>query len=75
MHEFSWVSTVNWLTNLKIFNCLRSGLPAITDLAAMRDAAVRLGADPFLIQPKVSTTLLLDYYNIEADVARKYKLI
>ena len=47
------------------------GLPAILDLAAMRDAAVRLGADPFVIQPKISTTLLLDYYNIEADVARK----
>jgi hypothetical protein len=37
----------------------------------MRDAAVRLGADPQTIQPKISTTLLLDYYNIEADVARK----
>jgi aconitase A len=48
-----------------------SGLPAIIDLAAMRDAAVRLGADPYAIQPKISTTLLLDYYNIEADVARK----
>ncbi len=48
-----------------------SGLPAIIDLAAMRDAAVRLGADPHVIQPKIPTTLLLDYYNIEADVARK----
>ncbi|CAF3899779.1 unnamed protein product [Adineta steineri] len=48
-----------------------SGLPAIIDLAAMRDAAVRLGADPNIIQPKIPTTLLLDYYNIEADVARK----
>ena len=37
----------------------------------MRDAAVRLGSDPHVIQPKVSTTLLLDCYNIEADVARK----
>ena len=52
--------------------CLCSrGLPAIIDLAAMRDAAVRLGADPHLVQPKVLTTLFLDYYNIEADVARK----
>ncbi|CAF3339350.1 unnamed protein product [Rotaria sp. Silwood1] len=48
-----------------------SGLPAIIDLAAMRDAAVRLGVDPYVIQPKIATTLLLDYYNIEADVARK----
>ncbi len=48
-----------------------SGLPAIIDLAAMRDAAVRLGFDPYVIQPKIPTTLLLDYYNIEADVARK----
>ncbi|CAF4527008.1 unnamed protein product [Rotaria sp. Silwood2] len=48
-----------------------SGLPAIIDLAAMRDAAVRLGVDPNVIQPKIATTLLLDYYNIEADVARK----
>jgi aconitase A len=48
-----------------------SGLPAIIDLAAMRDVAVRLGVDPNVIQPKIPTTLLLDYYNIEADVARK----
>jgi aconitate hydratase len=48
-----------------------SGLPAIIDLAAMRDAAVRLGLDPYAIQPKIPTTLLLDYYNIEADVAKK----
>lgn len=37
----------------------------------MRDAAVRLGADPQAIQPKIPTTLLLDCYNMEADVARK----
>ena len=48
-----------------------SGLPAILDLAAMRDAAITLGIDPHAIQPKIATTLLLDYYNIEADVARK----
>lgn len=48
-----------------------SGLPAILDLAAMRDAAAKLGYDPDMIQPKIPTTLLLDYYNIEADVARK----
>ncbi|CAF0901250.1 unnamed protein product [Adineta ricciae] len=48
-----------------------SGLPAIIDLAAMRDAAVRLGIDPLTIQPSVPTTLLLDYYNMDADVARK----
>jgi len=48
-----------------------SGLPAIIDLAAMRDAAVRLGIDPHRVQPKTLTTLLLDCYNIEADVARK----
>lgn len=48
-----------------------SGLPAIIDLAAMRDAAVRLGYDPNVVQPKIPTTLLLDYHNIEADVARK----
>ncbi|CAF4842299.1 unnamed protein product, partial [Rotaria socialis] len=48
-----------------------SGLPAIIDLTAMRDAAASLGANPNLIQPRIPTTLLLDYYNIEADVARK----
>lgn len=48
-----------------------SGLPAILDLAAMRDAAVRLGANPNAIQPKIPTTLLLDCHNMEADVARK----
>jgi hypothetical protein len=37
----------------------------------MRDAAASLGVNPNLIQPRIATTLLLDYYNIEADVARK----
>ncbi|CAF4322784.1 unnamed protein product, partial [Rotaria magnacalcarata] len=37
-----------------------SGLPAIIDLAAMRDAAASLGANPNLIQPRIPTTLLLD---------------
>lgn len=41
----------------------------------MRDAAVRLCDDPDLIQPQIPTTLLLDYYNIEADVAKKFDSI
>ena len=72
MHEFSYVfSSRDFRSSSPTCLSFSSGLPAILDLAAMRDAAITLGVDPHAIQPKIATTLLLDYYNIEADVARK----
>ncbi len=38
-----------------------TGVPAIVDLAAMRDAVVRLGADPSSINPKIPADLVIDH--------------
>ncbi len=38
-----------------------TGVPAVVDLAAMRDAAVKLGADPERINPLVPVDLVIDH--------------
>jgi aconitate hydratase len=38
-----------------------TGVPAVVDLAAMRDAAARLGADPKAINPLVPVDLVIDH--------------
>jgi aconitate hydratase len=38
-----------------------TGVPAVVDLAAMRDAAARLGADPKKVNPLVSVDLVIDH--------------
>ncbi len=38
-----------------------TGVPAIVDLAAMRDAVRRLGADPRQINPKIPADLVIDH--------------
>jgi len=38
-----------------------TGVPAVVDLAAMRDAAVRLGGDPKKINPQVPVDLVIDH--------------
>ncbi|HRE45866.1 MAG TPA: aconitase family protein, partial [Terricaulis sp.] len=38
-----------------------TGVPAVVDLAAMRDAAVKLGADPEKINPLVPVDLVIDH--------------
>ena len=38
-----------------------TGLPAIVDLAAMRDAIGRLGYDPKLVNPLIQTDLVIDH--------------
>lgn len=38
-----------------------TGVPAIVDLAAMRDAMVKLGGDPTLINPLVPVDLIIDH--------------
>ncbi|MTH98117.1 aconitate hydratase AcnA [Roseibium sp. RKSG952] len=38
-----------------------TGVPAVVDLAAMRDAAVKLGGDPQKINPQVPVDLVIDH--------------
>ena len=38
-----------------------TGVPAVVDLAAMRDAAAKLGADPKAINPLVPVDLVIDH--------------
>jgi aconitate hydratase len=44
-----------------------TGVPAIVDLAAMRDAMDELGGDPTLINPQVPVELVIDH-SIQVDV-------
>ena len=45
-----------------------TGVPAVVDLAAMRDAMVELGGDPHRINPLVPAELVIDH-SVIADVA------
>jgi aconitate hydratase len=45
-----------------------TGVPAIVDLAAMRDAIVELGGDPRAVEPGVPVDLVIDH-SIIADIA------
>jgi aconitate hydratase len=46
-----------------------TGVPAVVDLAAMRDAITRLGGDPDKINPLVPVDLVIDH-SVQVDVAR-----
>ncbi len=43
-----------------------TGVPAVVDLAAMRDAMVRLGGDPTIINPQVPVDLIVDH-SVQVD--------
>ena len=43
-----------------------TGVPAVVDLAAMRDAMIRLGGDPAKINPLVQTDLVIDH-SVQVD--------
>ncbi len=43
-----------------------TGVPAVVDLAAMRDAMAKLGRDPQLIQPQVPVDLIIDH-SVQVD--------
>lgn len=43
------------------------GVPALVDLAALRDAVARVGADPMRVNPSVPVTLVIDH-SLRADV-------
>src|SRR5207244_3099907 len=45
-----------------------TGVPAIVDLAAMRDATIALGGDPSSVEPGIPVDLVIDH-SIIADVA------
>ncbi len=45
-----------------------TGVPAVVDLAAMRDAVVRLGGDADRINPQVPAELVIDH-SVQVDVA------
>lgn len=46
-----------------------TGVPAVVDLAAMRDAMVALGGDPSLINPLVPADLVIDH-SVQVDFVR-----
>jgi len=46
-----------------------TGVPAVVDLAAMRDAITRLGGDPDKINPLVPVDLVIDH-SVQVDVSR-----
>ncbi|XP_013409790.1 cytoplasmic aconitate hydratase isoform X4 [Lingula anatina] len=46
-----------------------TGVPAVVDFAAMRDAVKRLGGDPEKINPKCPADLVIDH-SVQVDVAR-----
>ena len=43
-----------------------TGVPAVVDLAAMRDAIKRLGGNPELINPEVPVDLVIDH-SVQVD--------
>lgn len=43
-----------------------TGVPAVVDLAALRDTAKRLGKDPSIIQPQVPVDLVIDH-SVQVD--------
>ena len=46
-----------------------TGVPAVVDLAAMRDGIIRLGGDPAKVNPLVPVDLVIDH-SIQIDVFR-----
>lgn len=51
-----------------------TGVPALVDLAAMRDAAAALKIDPEVIEPEVPIDLIIDH-SIQVDVFRELNAI
>jgi len=45
-----------------------TGVPAVVDLAAMRDAMAAMGGDPDLVNPQIPVELVIDH-SVVADVA------
>lgn len=71
-HVFSFIDIIkrNKLLIMHIFLFL-SGVPAVVDFAAMRDAVKRLGGDPSRINPLCPVDLVIDH-SVQVDVSRRY---
>jgi len=71
---FNWAETSSQDTEI-IYKPARvilqdfTGVPAIVDLAAMRDATKRLGGDPSKINPRVPVDLVIDH-SVQVDKFR-----
>lgn len=52
-----------------ILLCVDSGIPAMVDLAAMRDAVAKHGVDPGLVNPKCPTDLVVDH-SLQIDYSK-----
>lgn len=50
-----------------------TGVPAVVDFAAMRDAFQRLGGDPEKVNPLCPTDLVIDH-SVQVDYSRTYVL-
>lgn len=50
-----------------------TGVPAVVDFAAMRDAVKRLGSDPDKINPICPSDLVIDH-SIQADFVKRYNI-
>lgn len=53
------------------FMSFYSGIPAMVDLAAMRDAVAKHGVDPSLVNPKCPTDLIVDH-SLQIDYSKWY---
>lgn len=51
-----------------------SGVPAVVDFAAMRDAVSRLGGDPAKINPLTPADLVIDH-SVQVDYFRRFVFI
>ena len=60
------------LINLLTLSCniVCSGVPAVVDFAAMRDAVKKLGGDPGKINPVAPADLVIDH-SVQVDVFRR----
>ena len=55
--------------NYRVMFC--SGVPALVDFAAMRDAVKKLGGNPKKVNPVVPVDLVVDH-SIQVDVFGRY---
>ncbi len=49
-----------------------TGVPAVVDVAALRDAMVALGGDPELVNPQVPVDLVIDH-SVQVDVSGRFE--
>lgn len=52
-----------------VWICFNSGIPAMVDLAAMRDVVAKHGVDPNLVNPKCPTDLIVDH-SLQIDYSK-----